>query len=392
MAECREAITNSPGFRELKKSDYVVFSYDFAFRESFPDPTLQADPHRRRLELVKRECRGIIFHLPTQKLLARRFHKFFNINEMDETHPSKIDISRDHVLLSKIDGSLISPFYSEGKLRFGSKLGVTSISEELEKSYFPSSTVKYHEFSEMWLRKNYSPLFEWVSPKHPIILEYEKPELILIAVRNHYDGSYLKFKEFSDVAKEWGVPVVTPYRGLEYGRDYKTTEELLLKVKEMPEIEGFVLMFEDGSMYKLKSNWYVERSKRSQTMSFFEKDLWLLVLNNGVDDVSEILGEYRRKQIEEFGVKLWGCIDTKALKIQAVVDEAKAKQLNKRQFVEYIKNQKEPIFSHSQLFFKAFDGHDPRTEIINFIKLSCTAAPKLDLIRASLCDSLKLVI
>jgi hypothetical protein len=37
----------------------------------------------------RRECRGIIFHAETGALLARRYHKFFNVNELDETLPGK---------------------------------------------------------------------------------------------------------------------------------------------------------------------------------------------------------------------------------------------------------------------------------------------------------------
>jgi hypothetical protein len=51
-----------------------------------------------------RECRGIIFHKATGQMLARRLHKFFNINEMEETAPERLDMSRPHVLLEKADG------------------------------------------------------------------------------------------------------------------------------------------------------------------------------------------------------------------------------------------------------------------------------------------------
>lgn len=37
-------------------------------------------------------------------MLARRLHKFFNINEMDETAENKIDLSKPHYILEKADG------------------------------------------------------------------------------------------------------------------------------------------------------------------------------------------------------------------------------------------------------------------------------------------------
>lgn len=53
-----------------------------------------------------RECRGLIFD-EKGKVLSRRFHKFFNVNELAETNESCIDISRPHILTEKVDGYFI---------------------------------------------------------------------------------------------------------------------------------------------------------------------------------------------------------------------------------------------------------------------------------------------
>jgi hypothetical protein len=96
-----------------------------------------------------RECRGVIFHGETGQLLARRLHKFFNINEMDECTEDKIDLSRSHYILEKADGyafslnillilrCLVSPFISMGRLRWGSKGGITDLSTFIEKTFLP---------------------------------------------------------------------------------------------------------------------------------------------------------------------------------------------------------------------------------------------------------------
>jgi len=54
VEECRKAIFKSPGFRELTKKDCTIFSYDFAFKGSFPDPELAATPEEKRLLQIKR--------------------------------------------------------------------------------------------------------------------------------------------------------------------------------------------------------------------------------------------------------------------------------------------------------------------------------------------------
>ena len=40
----------------------------------------------------------------TGKVVARRFHKFFNVGELEETKAEKIDLSRPYVVLTKYDG------------------------------------------------------------------------------------------------------------------------------------------------------------------------------------------------------------------------------------------------------------------------------------------------
>ena len=94
--------------------------------------------------------------------MARRFHKFFNIGEKEETEIEKIDFGRKHYLLVKLDGSMISPFYTEGKLRYATKLTVTDTSLLVEE-FVKQSSLKYDELSSHWIEKGYSPIFEWCS-------------------------------------------------------------------------------------------------------------------------------------------------------------------------------------------------------------------------------------
>lgn len=47
------------------------------------------------------------------------------MNEQPETHHSLIDLTKPFIITEKLDGSLISPFWTEGKLRFATKQGVT---------------------------------------------------------------------------------------------------------------------------------------------------------------------------------------------------------------------------------------------------------------------------
>jgi RNA ligase len=81
-----------------------VINYDFCYGATFPSPSQETDPNISRLLLIRRECRGLIFDKDTGKVLARRFHKFFNIGESDETSTDTIDFKIPHMLTEKVDG------------------------------------------------------------------------------------------------------------------------------------------------------------------------------------------------------------------------------------------------------------------------------------------------
>lgn len=57
------------------------------FDAFFPNPFLRdLTPEERFRRLVRRECRGIVLSKNSGKILARRFHKFFAINQLRESH------------------------------------------------------------------------------------------------------------------------------------------------------------------------------------------------------------------------------------------------------------------------------------------------------------------
>lgn len=40
------------------------------------------------------------------------------VNETEEVEASKINLNRPFIILEKLDGSMVCPFYTEGKLRY----------------------------------------------------------------------------------------------------------------------------------------------------------------------------------------------------------------------------------------------------------------------------------
>jgi RNA ligase len=181
ISEVRTAIKGRPEFLEIHKHDYIVFNYAVATPETFP----KVEGWKNA---ILRECRGLIFN-KEGKLIRRPYHKFFNLNEREETSDDVLTYydSNWHVL-EKLDGSMIAPFYSEGKIRWGTKLGITDITYDVEK--YISNKPEYEKFATEVVNKNYTPIFEWCSNKNRIVVSYPEDKLILTAIRNNITGNY----------------------------------------------------------------------------------------------------------------------------------------------------------------------------------------------------------
>jgi RNA ligase len=113
-------------FRVTDKDNYTVITYMVAFENTFlwddNDPIGSS---------IRRECRGITFD-NDGKLICRKYHKFFNVGEKEETQLNKINLYEPHIVLEKLDGSLISCQPTAEGFVLVTKAGVTDISQQAE--------------------------------------------------------------------------------------------------------------------------------------------------------------------------------------------------------------------------------------------------------------------
>lgn len=159
-------------------------------------------------------------------------------------------------------------------------------------------------------------------------------------------------------------------------------------------------MFENGEMYKLKTNWYIERSKRQNAnFSHQEKDLFALILDGKLDDLGDAIGDHRRLTLEEFGKNLIDAIRKSAVKVDAWVADAKAQSLSKKEFVaRMMKRSKEAdadtiLAKHVSLVLSAFDladGVGSFKMLCAHVRTNCSTATKLAQVRDSLCGGVSI--
>jgi len=181
------AVKGRDEFKVANKGDYLVVNYFVNFADTFPE----VKGENALLMALRRECRGIIFCANTGKILRRPLHKFFNLGERDETQVNKLDFNQSHLVMTKRDGSMIAPFITENRIRFGTKMGVTDVSGPVED--FVQTNTKFLNLAEHCIKKGLTPIFEWTGPAQRIVIAYPENTLTLIAIRHMVTGEYLSY-------------------------------------------------------------------------------------------------------------------------------------------------------------------------------------------------------
>lgn len=361
------AIEGRKEFSVKEKDGYTVINYNVVMEDTFPTPNTK-DEDLNNLYRLRRECRGIIFDSETGLLLRRPWHKFFNINERPET--SNIDMSQEHVMLDKLDGSMISPFVVDNEVIWGSKAGDgTEVSNQVIKYLHDSTLLDYYNYI-IFTYYDYTFLFEWCSPNSRIVIPYEEENLVLCGIRHNLTGQYYNFEvlkgHFSSL-----FPVVKQYEGM-----------TLDAIKTLEGEEGRVLVFDHG-MYKTKSDWYLQLHKGKEYLQF-EKYMWQMVLNDTIDDFIPLMKDFvPSEKIYRFESDLWEAIHSIADELTWVVIEAKDNlNCSKKKFaLEYI-----PKFSKAKagLLFSIWDDNNPFDVVKDYIQRNTTTAAKLEQAKAML--------
>jgi len=243
---------------------------------------------------IRRECRGIIFDTVTGDIIRRPFHKFFNVNEREETQDNVVDLSQSHAILEKLDGSMIAPFVVNDQLIWGTKMGATEVAEPVED--FVLLNENYSQFARFIIRRGYTPIFEWCSRKQRIVLDYKEDQLILTAIRDLTTGRYMSLDLVTNTADLYFIPTV---RAFEPQSDMKSFIEY---VRLLEDREGFVVRFDDGHMLKLKCDWYVQIHKAKEKI-LQDRNIVELILDGKLDDVKAHLPQEDRDRLTRFEIQ-----------------------------------------------------------------------------------------
>ncbi len=371
ISDVLPAIEGRDEFVVAEKEGYTVINYNVMMADTFPDVE-EDEEGWLSVAAVRRECRGIIFDSKTGDIIRRPFHKFFNVNEREETQDHVVDLSRPHAILEKLDGSMIAPFIVDGKMIWGTKMGATDVAKPVEE--FVARNPEYVRFAEEAIANGWTPIFEWCSRKQRIVLDYFDDQLVLTGLRYMNTGVYALHDNLVELGKAFSIPVV---RAFEPQTDMKAFLEY---VRDLEDLEGFVVRFDDGHMLKLKSHWYLQIHKAKEAI-LQDRNIVELILEEHLDDIKAHLPAEDRDRLTQFESDFNTEVGAVVVKIAGILYDVVGK-MDRKMFALDVAPNLDPYIR--PIAFKNFEGYSLEKlfdDVHNTIRNNLTKTVKYEAIR-----------
>ena len=238
------------------KEEYPFAIFNYGIDCDFSNPIVQ-------------ESRGIIIDLDNIEVVCWPFRKFGNYNE---SYADKIDWNTARVQ-DKIDGSIIKLWWNRmtGKWQFSTNGTInadTALANQMTQETFLDVIRKADNYCEIILRlpifnKDYTFIFELVSPETQVVVKYPKPHLYHIGTRSNISGQEMD----SDI-------------GIEKPKEYKlkSLDDCVTAASELNKSddgqvhgvkkEGFVVVDGNWNRIKVKSPDYLMLHRMSSNANF----------------------------------------------------------------------------------------------------------------------------
>ena len=358
-------IEDRPEFKVMDKGWYTVINYMVAFEDTFS--LIRERSHYNMW--VRRECRGLIFNTATGELISRPYHKFFNVGEREETQYGNINWNMPHVILEKLDGSMIRPIPTSEGFRLGTKAGITDVAMNAE--VFIGDKPQYGTFIRAMIEGGMTPILEWCSRKNRIVVDYPEDQLILTGIRNLTKGNYLPYFNMVELASHYDIPYVN---ALAQGSNMD--ENQLDCIRLWDDGEGVVIRFDNGHMVKVKADEYILRHRSKEQINS-EKNIIQVILNDAVDDMIPLLTEDDATRLRTFQSEFWSAVDEVAQDLTTIFEGGDKMYPDKKEFaVEFVNRMILPM--HRPFMFGMKQGKECKQLLIDSIEKSLSSQTKLN--------------
>ena len=206
--------------------------------------------------------RSIIYRRSDYKPISVSFDKFFNNTEQPHLYPDPNEFN-GHIYEEKLDGATLLISKTKGELivrtRGTFSAFVHETGDEIKDIFKNNPKITNNKWVDS---ENYTLIFEHITPNNKIVLNYDNPELLLIAARNHEDLSYLSFDDLNHIAEEIGVNRPRVYK-------FDNISEIVDICQDQKDFEGYVLSYNNNqNRIKFKTLDYLKKhSFRSNASS-----------------------------------------------------------------------------------------------------------------------------
>ncbi len=198
------------------------------------------------------QCRGVVIDLQTERCLVTPYEKFFRLDERDGWRRADLRGETPDEIVEKVDGSLVSLFRHEGRLRFASKGSFDSeavrAAERLASRY-PLERLELDRASHIFEVVYGQSRF----PRGFTSVRYEHEALYLTGIRDRVTGEMSSYARVRERAAALG---------LRYPRRFDGSFDAAVAWCESPgwvNAEGWVANFK-GRRVKLKHHAYLRTS------------------------------------------------------------------------------------------------------------------------------------
>ncbi len=346
-------------FVVAEREGYTVINYVVAMADTF-----NMSGSDDLTGAIRRECRGLIFDRDGN-LMSRPLHKFFNVNEREETQTHTVDMSQPHVIMEKMDGSMIRPILVDGHLRLATKMGVTSVAMDAE-AWLAAQDRRLKEWLRTMVDLGLTPLFEWVSPFNQIVLAYEAADLVYLGTRDNLTGEY-------------AMDISCPFNTVtQYGSVAGNLVDYIARQRGAEGREGDIIRFADGHMCKIKNDWYV-RIHKTVDRIVFDRNIVNLILNEEVDDVVPMLPVIQANRVRNFEIRFAERLHATVEKYDRYWNTVVASGLDRKRYAqEWMPTIKDNDSFAPQYVFGRFGNRDGRKMILDHIEKSITTNVRWD--------------
>lgn len=275
-ADWRNILIEEPYYLTIsEEGNRVMFKYN-QIKSDFSNP-------------IVRDARGIIIDTSKMEVVCYPFSKFGNYGE---SYAAEIDWNTARVL-EKIDGSLIKFWWDKEKKvwNYSTNGTIDAYKAPLNNSAFNTfgdlifSILAINTVSMEHWNKNYTHMFELISPYNRVVVSYDKVELCYLGSRRNDTGIE---REFNAIFSEFRQPKIYKLNSL---------EGCIQTAKELDGVdEGFVVVDANYNRVKVKNPAYVA-AHRLFGGNVTNERLLELIISNETEEFENYFPEYSN-QIE----------------------------------------------------------------------------------------------